>query len=293
MTVNDADRSLDFYRRVLDFERISDTESTGPEVDRLTGIAGARVRTVRLRLRGDELELTQFLTSRGRAIPGDARSNDRWFQHIAIITSDMPAAYERLRGAKVRPVSPAPQRLPDWNQAAAGIEAFYFLDPDGHVLEILHFPDGKGQARWHNTDRLFLGIDHTAIVVSDTEQSVAFYRDVLGLRVAGHSENYGPEQERLNNVAGAHLRITTLRGAGDRPGVEFLEYVTPKGGRVYPADAKPNDLIHWQTHIHVADPEAVLRQARERRLAVISSGAETAKPVLLRDPDGHAIELVP
>ena len=74
------------------------------------------------------------------------------------------------------------------------------------------FPAGKGDPKWHATiEPLFLGIDHTAIVVSDTETSLAFYRDLLGLRVAGESANYGPEQERLNNVFGARLRITGLR----------------------------------------------------------------------------------
>ena len=76
------------------------------------------------------------------------------------------------------------------------------------------------------TDKLFLGIDHTAIVISDTDASLRFYRDVLGLQVVGESENYGPEQERLNNVFGARLRITSLRAASG-PGVEFLEYLAP------------------------------------------------------------------
>src|SRR5439155_656512 len=82
--------------------------------------------------------------------------------------------------------------------------------PDGHALEVLWFPPGKGAAKWQRRDALFLGIDHTAIVVGDTARSLACYRDALGLVVAGESENWGPEQERLNNVAGARLRITTL-----------------------------------------------------------------------------------
>jgi hypothetical protein len=69
-----------------------------------------------------------------------------------------------------------------------------------------------------------------------------FYRDTLGLAVAGASENYGPEQERLNNVFGAHLRITALRGESG-PGVEFLEYLTPRDGRPYPPGEKANDLV--------------------------------------------------
>jgi catechol 2,3-dioxygenase-like lactoylglutathione lyase family enzyme len=69
---------------------------------------------------------------------------------------------------------------------------------------------------------MFLGIDHTAIVVGNTDASLSFYRDMLGLRVAGESENYGTEQEHLNNVFGAQLRITSLRAAAG-PGIELLE----------------------------------------------------------------------
>ncbi len=60
---------------------------------------------------------------------------------------------------------------------------------------------------------MFLGIDHTAIVVDDTNASLRFYRDTLGMQVAGESENYDVEQEHLNNVFGARLRITALRAA--------------------------------------------------------------------------------
>jgi hypothetical protein len=78
----------------------------------------------------------------------------------------MDEAFEELRALKVQFVSTAPQRLPDWNKAAAGIEAFCFRDPDQHNLEVIHFPSGKRDARWQaRNDKLFLGIDHTAIAV--------------------------------------------------------------------------------------------------------------------------------
>jgi catechol 2,3-dioxygenase-like lactoylglutathione lyase family enzyme len=228
MTVSDMDRSVDFYSRVLSFEKVSDVEVTGEDYERLQGVFGLRMRVVRMHLGDESIELTEYLAPKGRPIPVDSRSNDRWFQHIAIITSDMDKAYALLRENKVEHASTGPQRLPDWNKNAGGIKAFYFRDPDEHWLEVLQFPADKGDAKWQRKDKLFLGIDHTAIVVSDTDASLKFYRDVLGLHVAGTSENYGTEQEHLNNVFGARLRITSLRASSGGPGIEFLEYLAPK-----------------------------------------------------------------
>ena len=300
MTVGNMERSTAFYSGVLGFEKVSDVEVVGEDYERLQGVFGLRMRVVRMRLGDEAIELTEYLTPRGRPIPVDSRSHDRWFQHIAIIVSDIDRAYESLRQHRVEHASPAPQRLPDWNVNAGGVRAFYFKDPDGHPLEILWFPGGKGDPKWHRpSNRLFLGIDHTAIVVSDTAQSLRCYRDTLGLRVVGESENYGPEQERLNNVFGARLRITALR-AQTGPGVEFLEYLTPRDGRAVPVDARANDLAHWQTTLVGEDAEAVARGIRGSPCAMLSPGVVVpgdralgfAKGLLIRDPDGHAVIVV-
>jgi catechol 2,3-dioxygenase-like lactoylglutathione lyase family enzyme len=300
LTVADMDRSVAFYRQVLSFEVVSDVEVAGAAYEQLQGVFGVRLRVVRLRLGEEAIVLTEYLTPKGRPAPADARSNDRWFQHIAIIVSDMERAYQWLRQHKVEHVSPGPQRLPDWNPNAGGITAFYFKDPDGHPLEILQFPMGKGNSRWHRpTDRLFLGIDHTAIVVGNTEASLRLYRDVLGMTVVGESDNYGPEQERLNNVFGARLRITTLRAAAG-PAIEFLEYLTPRDGRPMPADARTNDLIHWQTTLVTRHVSAVAQQVRSGFFTWVSPGVVTVsgnhlgftQGILVRDPDGHVLQLV-
>jgi len=300
MTVSDLDRSVDFYSNVLSFQKVSDIEVWGDHYEHLQGIFGLRMRVVRMQLGDEFIELTEYLTPRGRPIPHDTRSHDRWFQHIAIIVSDMEKAYQRLRQHKVRHASTGPQRLPDWNPNAGGICAFYFLDPDGHTLEILQFPEGKGQAKWHRpTDRLFLGIDHTAIVVSDTETGLRFYRDLLGLQVVGESENYGTEQEHLNNVFGARLRITALRAASG-PGIEFLEYLAPRDGRPIPDDERANDIFHWQTKLVTSHLNGILHTALQRHYRFVSPGAVRLSPpklgfsqgLLLRGPDGHVMQIV-
>ena len=299
ITVGDMDRSLDFYSRVLTFEKVSDTELAGGDVEHLFGVFGARVRVVRMKLGDEYVELVQFLAPRGRSIPADSRSNDLWFQHIAVIVSDMDRAYQVLRQNKVEHASSGPQRLPDWNKNAGGIKAFYFKDPDEHPVEILEFPEGKGDPKWHRgSERLFLGIDHTAIAVSDTDTSLKFYRDLLGLRVAGESENYGTEQEHLNNVFGAHLRITALR-APTGPGIELLEYLSPRDGRPFPVDEHANDLVHRETILMTPDADAAASQLSAARVRFVSSGVvanhmqmlDFSKAFLVRDPDGHAIEI--
>lgn len=299
MTVSDMARAVEFYSKVLSFEKVSDAEVWGDEYEHLKGVFGLRMRVVRMRLGDEFIELTEYLAPKGRPIPADSRSHDRWFQHIAIIVSDMDRAYLRLRQHKAEHASTGPQRLPDWNRNAAGIRAFYFKDPDGHPLEILQFPPDKGDPKWHSAaGKLFLGIDHTAMVVADTETSLKFYRDLLGLKVAGESENYGTEQEHLNNVFGARLRITTLRAAAG-PGIELLEYLAPRDGRPASPDARANDLAHWQTRLMTADAAAVAKGLRAGKFAFVSPGVIAidgatlgfTKGFLARDPDGHVVEV--
>jgi len=298
MTVNDLDASVRFYTTVLDFERVEMIETSGEALEDLQGVFPARARMARLRLGDEVLELTEYLAPSGRPIPADRRSNDRDFQHAAIVVSNMDAAYARLRAHRVRHASSEPQTIPASNPHAGGIRAFYFRDPDGHALELIWFPPDRGSARWRSCNRLFLGIDHTAIVVEDTERSLHFYRDALGLEVAGASENLGIEQARLNAVAGAHLRITALRPVGDDGlGIELLEYLMPRDGRPAPEHTRSSDLWHWQVTAVVHDAHAAWARSGAARISpgIVETDARVhgfKRGALVRDPDGHAVRIV-
>src|SRR5881394_2668880 len=295
MTVSDMDRAVEFYS-ALTFQKISDVEVLGEQFEHLEGVFGARMRIVRMQLGKEYLDLIEYLAPRGRPIPVDSRSNDLWFQHIAIVVRDMDQAFAKLRELKVQFVSTAPQTLPASIPAAGGIKAFYFRDPDQHNLEIIYFPPGKGDPRWQEkTDNLFLGIDHTAIGISNTDASLNFYRDLLELGKAGESENFGTEQEHLNQVFGAHLRITGMRSSVG-PGIEFLEYLTPRDGRPRPADVHANDIVHWQTMVATDDVDVLAKKLQDSHVRFVSSGvivmpkdkAGFSKGALVSDPDGHS-----
>jgi len=295
ITVQDMNRSLPFYEKVFHFKLVSNDTIQSEEYSSLVNVKNAVVHLVKLKLGDEQIELIDFIYPEGKGYPEDSHSNDLWFQHIAIITSNMDSAYAWLKSNNIKNISVEPQRLPDWNKNAGGIKAFYFQDPDGHPLEILEFPPDKGNAKWHKkSDQLFLGIDHTAIAVSNTDESLKFYRDVLGMEVGGESENYGIEQARLNNVEGAHLMITGLH-SDFGPGVEFLNYLQPKGGRTYPKNIQANDLIHWHIKLKVNDIDEIYR-------SLLSSGYITKTNIvrflnnlpdgfkaafMTADPDGH------
>jgi len=301
ITVSNIEKSISFFTDVLDFRKISEIkELNGTDLSNLFGIGkkDIKLKEIKLALGSENIELIQFIEpARGRAIPPDSKSNDLWFQHIAIVTNNMDSAYAQLRRHKVVFVSSSPQTLPDYIPAAAGIKAFYFRDPDGHNLEVIFYPKGKGNPKWQRASKgIFTGIDHTAIGISDTESSIIFYRDIIGLTVAGSSENYGTEQEHLNQVFGAHLLITGLM-APNGFGVEFLNYIAPPGGRKYPVDSKPDDLWHWHTTIRVSEIQKLYDKLTNLNYQIISKGITDIskleiggeKGFLARDPDGHAI----
>ena len=307
-TVSDMDRSVAFYQDVLDFKKVSEVEVDGPEYDRLWGLFGVRARVARLQLGEQTLELIQFLAPPDiRPIPVPSYSNDLWFQHIAIVVRDMEAAWAHLRKHHVRQISPRPQTIPISNPAAAGIKAIKFRDPDGHNLELLWFPDGKGSVRWHETapassspgHNVFLGIDHTAMTVRSTEHSIKFYRDLLGMTVAGGTLNMGTEQQHLDSLPGARARVTGMKPVMSPPALEFLEYELPTAGRPVPVDSHPTDLWHWQTTLVVPDVEAAAALVQGMGQFVSSSVVTLPDRALgftrgfqVRDPDGHAIQIV-
>jgi catechol 2,3-dioxygenase-like lactoylglutathione lyase family enzyme len=247
INVSDLARLADFYCEALGFVVVQTAE-----------------RGVRLRLGAQTLELVQPEVP-GAPYPADSRATDVWFQHVALVVSDMAAAYAHLCRHAMTPITiGGPQRLPP---STGRVQAFKFRDPDGHPLELLAFPPGAGDAHWQSGDALFLGYDHSALVVSDVTRSIAFY-EALGLVVAGRTLNHGPEQERLDDAPGVRVDVVALRAAAEAtPHVELLGYqvppVTPLPGPLAPSDIASSRLVF-----------------------------ESDRAAELHDPDGHAIVLV-
>jgi catechol 2,3-dioxygenase-like lactoylglutathione lyase family enzyme len=300
MTVANMEQSVKFYTEVLSFQKITDTEVVGEDWEKLQGVFGLRLKIVQMQLGNEVISLMEYLTPQGRPIPVDSRSNDRWFQHLAIVVTDMEQTYQHLRQHNIRHSSTSPQQLPEWNKKLGGVKAFYFKDPDGHNLELIQFPADKADDRWlQSSEQLFMGIDHSAVVVKDAEASFALYCDRFGLKLQLQAENYGTEFEHITCTFGSRVQVNSLKPPSGI-GFELLEYIAPTTGRDMPIDSQANDLWHYQTVIAVSDLETMAKQLRSAPCSFISPGIIQMSPnelgykkaLSIKDLDGHVLHLI-
>jgi len=125
-----------FYERVFGCAPVPpERDLGGPWLERATGLAGAHIRGMHLRLpgggeNGPTLEIFQYLPE-GQAA---ARAVNRpGFGHIAFAVEDVAAAREAVLaagGGEVGPLTTVPV-------AGAGTITFVYLtDPEGNILEL-------------------------------------------------------------------------------------------------------------------------------------------------------------
>ena len=229
----------------------------------------------------------------GHPYPAGSNATDLWFQHFAIIVSDMAAAYRRLVevGRFTAISEDGPQQLPP---SSGSVSAFKFRDAEGHPLELLAFPQGA-PPYWavKAANAIFLGIDHSAIAVADTARSIAFYGQGLGLRRGEQTENSGLEQSRLDAVAEAAVTVTGLKPSKiATPHVELLGYHV--GTRRPIADAASSrDIAASLFVMETEDLPAIVEALTAIEARFVSPGvvalADGRQAVAVLDPDGHRI----
>jgi catechol 2,3-dioxygenase-like lactoylglutathione lyase family enzyme len=297
-TTADADRLASFYRQAFGFEAMETEHYGGESFARLTGVEGAQGSALPLRLGEQTIELLAF-TRHGAPYPADIGCDDPRFQHIAIVVADMETAYLRLCACAgwTAITRPAPQRLP---AGSGAVTAFKFRDPEGHPLELIAFPPDNVPPRWRQAPHRHgpcLGVDHSAIVVSGTAHSVAFYQQVLGFSVVGGSLNRGREQEQLDAVPDAVVEVTALDpGAENPPHLELLCYRSPGRPRRALVAVRSNDIAATRLTLEVDDVPALEQRLAAARVRFISAGTvalpDNRPALLVRDPDGHALLLL-
>jgi catechol 2,3-dioxygenase-like lactoylglutathione lyase family enzyme len=290
LIVSDLDRTEKDYVQTLgaSVERRDDIE---PSMTRVLRIPHARGRRSLLRLGRERIELLEFTDIMGRPYPPDSTSTDLWFQHLAIIVDDMTCAYQQvMANRRFRPISrQGPVRLPD---SSGGVTAFKFRDHDGHPLELLAFPAGRVPAEWltENGAGPFLGVDHTAIAISDTAISARFFGSVFGFSVGTRTENRGPEQEALDDVDDVRVSVTRIAPDLPTPRLELLHYHSGTR-RAIPPDTASNDITATHCVVRVASLGATAAALAPHGTFMVEDDVMElrggVRAVLITGPDGH------
>ena len=142
-----------------------------------------------------------------------------------------------------------------------------------------------------------LGIDHSAIVVSNSAASVAFYQR-LGFTLAAHSLNHGTEQEKLDAISGVEVDVTRLHHAGmdAPPQLELLCYRSPPARATSIVDRSSNDIATTRLLLDAGPGIKLAPILASLDMRLVSDGAVAVgngrQAVLLRDPDAHHLMLV-
>lgn len=211
-------RLTDFYQE-LGFT-IGEPVAIGDDEMALLGLRGGG-RRVPLRLGQQRVDLDTFDIP-GRPYPLEATAADLCFQHLALVTDDAAVAWKRVAALGATQISThGPVMLP---RSTGVVAAVKFRDPEGHPLELLQFPPSAG--RW--TGRGLLGIDHSAISVSDVAASRGFYES-WGLSVHGPTLNRGPTQTALDDLADVEVDVIPMLPRQAPPHLELLAYRNPRG----------------------------------------------------------------
>ena len=290
LIVSDLDRAEDDYARTLGCS-IEHRGDIDPSLIRVLCIRQARGRRSLLRLGREQIELLEFTDSAGRPYPPDSTSTDLWFQHLAIVVNDMTCAHQRvMANRRFRPISRnGPVRLPD---DSGGVTAFKFRDHDGHPLELIAFPEGRVPGEWRRANGTgpFLGVDHTAVGVSDSSSSARFFGSVFGFSTGTRTENRGPEQADLDDVENVHVSVTRLAPDLAAPRMELLHYHVGTRRPIPPGTAS-NDLVATHSVVRVASLDAAAAALARRGtpladddLMLLHGGIRAA---LVSGPDGH------
>ena len=133
---------------------------------------------------------------------------------------------------------------------------------------------------------------HTAICVKDLERSLAFYRDLLGMKVVIDSRMTGPELDRILALEKADLRRVYLAGYGGK--IELFQFDAPQG-KPFPEDFRVCDVGLTHIAFEVENIQALHQELSAKGVRFHNAPLPVQNRGMvcyLRDPDGVVLEFL-
>ncbi len=133
---------------------------------------------------------------------------------------------------------------------------------------------------------------HVGITVSDMDKSIAFYEDVLGMKVVNRVEAGGQWMEELKGVKGAHLSVAHLELHGFT--LQLVKYLAAEEEALDPDHPRPGN-VHFSYYVDDVEGERDRLLARggiDRISNLVTIGTTGRRSFYSRDPDGVMVELM-
>ena len=289
--VSNLDKSIEFYRDVLGLELTAPPApfSPNPAIMKLGNTIGAQshIAVMKIPGAGIGLELIDYKDIDRK--PAHPRFQDPGAGNLAILVKDIDVVAARLKKANAHILTAAGVPV----EIQGREKGFFVQDPDGFVVEVTQLIPLPAEAA-KTTGNLFGA--SVEIAVADTDQTVKFYRDLLGFQLRVNDAFNGNQlMADTAGTPGAQFRQSSGNIPGTKVRLTFIEF---KGIDRKPLDTRVQDPGTAILQLRVEDVDATVKKLKEGGATVISAGGEpvslgTRRLAMVRDPNNLFLELLP
>ncbi len=288
--VSNLDNSIVFYRDVLGLELTAPPApfSPNPAIMKLGNTLGAQSHIAVMKIPGAAfgVELIDYKDIDRK--PAHPRFQDPGAANLAILVKDADAVATRLKqsGAHILTAAGMPVDVQGREKG------FFAQDPDGFVIEVTQLTPLPANAA--NTPGNVFGAS-VEITIADTDQTVKFYRDLLGFQLrVGESFNGNKLMADTAGTPGAQFR----QSSGNIPGTPVrLTLIEFKDIDRKPLAIRVQDPGAALLQLRVQDVDAAVNKLKAGGGTVITTGGEAVtlgnrKLAIVRDPNNLFLELL-
>jgi catechol 2,3-dioxygenase-like lactoylglutathione lyase family enzyme len=280
-SVNNLEKTAAFYRSLfglVPFGSFEPMPLVNSSMAKLTNTGNAKYRQATLRLpnTGVVLRLMEFAgVERAPLKPG---LTDPGQVVLRLMLNDMPLTLANLQKVNAEFVLGAPS--PGTSSSFAVVR-----DPDGYLLTL---EPGQGP-QGSSVDQTAVNEVHVVVITADTDKSLTFYKNVLGV-------DFAPGVWGKLPVGNGEIRRSVAHEfGGPQRIVELCEYRNVGAGT--PVKARLQDPPASLVSFIVRDMSDTLKAVNEAKSPIVTAGGApvtiaSLPRIVVRDPDGAFVELV-
>ena len=298
--VTHAAEVYSFYRKLLGFNlKIADTENDFEQMAPLLGRSEKMRIIMALNSRGGgATEFVEYISTAPKQGPEKINWGDIGFLSSGYQVSHLPKIVQRLEKKGVRfAIRSYSFEIDDGKSCRSA----FCYDPEGNLVELVEMDRDK------SAKPLVSGLAQVTIGVTDMDQSLAFYGDILGydhvlLDQTGASQELAPlpgegvafRQVLLSRSQGSTSVFPMLDGGRLR----LVQTLNHQGRRIY-QDRRWGDIGQMECCFDVSDIQETVDYLQSKDVEIVlpptflnMGSGSSGFFAYIRDPDGNLVEMV-